>query len=93
MAICKLGAYHDVCSANANMIDVFRTIETEKDIHIHFTCVRKIAIEAPPETQFTVNDVDIIMPSTGIFELGFGLIDIYNLVFATDTEANIVYMF
>lgn len=93
MAMCKLGAYNGVCSANQNMLDIFRANEKEKDKRVLFPCIRKIAIETTPATKIKINDVDIVIPSTGIFEIGFGLIDITSLIFDSSENANIVYMF
>lgn len=58
-----------------------------------FNTVRKIAIEAPAKTKVTVNDVDITMPSTGMLEFGLDYVQITNLVFETDSDVNIIYMY
>lgn len=55
--------------------------------------MRKIAIEAPAKTKVTVNDVDITMPSTGMLEFGLDYVQITNLVFETDADVNIIYMY
>lgn len=93
ISIVHLGSYHKTCEANVNLIDVFKEDVKGKDPKMTFNYVRKIAIEAPPETELVVNDIDIIMPSTGIFELGLDYIHINNLVFKSSVDVNIIYMY
>lgn len=92
-SLAHLGSFHGVCAANTDMVKWFKEAERIKNPKIPFVSVRKIAIEAPAETLFTINDIEIKMPSTGIFELGLDYIQIYTLTFKDDVDVNIVYMY
>lgn len=93
LSLAYLGSYNGICDANVNLVDVFKKIQKEKRPNISFNTIRKIAIEAPSKTEFTINDVDIIMPSTGIFELGLDYVQIEKLVFKNSVQVNIVYLY
>ena len=87
------GSFYGTATANVNTVDVFKEAEKVKHPQFDFNTVRKIAIEAPAKTKVTVNDVDITMPSTGMLEFGLDYVQITNLVFETDSDVNIIYMY
>ena len=93
MSIVHLGSYCGTCEANKNVIDTFKETEKEKNPSMSFDAVRKIAIEAPAQSELEINGVTITMPSTGIIEFGLDLIQITSLIFKTDVSANIIYMY
>lgn len=89
----NIGAFYGVCPVEINLVDLFRKTEKEKNNQIWFKSLRKIAIEAPPKTQFKINDTTFTMPSTGIFELGLDFVQIHTLIFTNEAEVNIVYLY
>lgn len=93
LSLVSMGSYNGTVVANENLIDLFHETEKEKHPNRFFSTVRKIAIEAPSETKFIINDVEIVMPSTGIFELGLDYVQIEKLIFESSVKVNIIYMY
>lgn len=93
VSLVHLGSFHDTVTANENLIDTFITNAKQTNPSIHFNAVRKIAIEAPAGTQFSINGVDLWMPTTEIFELGLDYVQITSLIFKSSVSVNIVYMY
>lgn len=92
-SLLNMGSYQGKCQANINMVDIFKANEKVKNPSLYFKTIRKIAIEAPVKTSIYINDVKIVMPSTGIFELGLDYIQITKLEFKEPVEVNIIYLF
>ncbi len=93
VSMVHLGSYYGICKSNKNMIDTFKEIEKKKNPSMTFDAVRKIAMEAPAQTELEINGVKIIMPSTGIIEFGLDFVQITNLIFKSDVSVNIIYMY
>lgn len=93
MGMAHLSSYVGTVDANKNLVEQFMNTQKEKYPTLYFNEIKKIAIQAPEKTEFSINGEDFVMPSTGIFEVGYGLISIKELIFKTSIEANIVYMF
>lgn len=91
MALCSLGSFNGTAQKNINLVDTFKTEKKQNGI-TNFS-IKKIAIEAPPDSCLSINGIEIIMPSTGIIEFGMNYIEINSLVFAEETEVNIIYFY
>lgn len=100
MAKGHLGSFIGAVTPDVNMIDLFKAQEEEKHVlasrkwpaSIPFS-IQQLSISADPGTTFTLNTAQIVIPSTGIFELSYGLIEIESLVFHAQVNVNIVYLF
>lgn len=93
VSIVNLGSYYGICKANKNMIDTFKEVEKKKNPSMVFDTVRKIVMEAPAQTELVINGVNIVMPSTGIIEFGLDFVQITSLIFKSDVNVNIIYMY
>lgn len=93
MALVSMGSYVNTVSVGTNLIDEFIKIEKNKHPDRSFQCVKKIAIEAPGGSTLSINDIELTMPSTGILEFDYGLLDIEKLVFNDSVQVNIIYMY
>lgn len=92
-----LGSFNGTTTANVNMLDIFKKEEMEK--HENSTLafssrmiIKKIGIQCPAGTEVFINGCDIPIVS-GVFELGFGQIDVSSLVFKEAVAVNIYYMY
>lgn len=93
MGLVSLSSFVGTADAGKNLVEQFRTDQKTKHPTLHFDEIKKLAIQAPEETEFSINGENFVMPSTGIFELGYGLVDVHELTFKTSVDVNIVYMF
>lgn len=92
-----LGSFNGTTTANENMIEVFRKEELQKHPNstLSFTdrmVVKKIGIQCDPGTIVKINDAEIPIVS-GVFELGYGQIDVTSLIFTSAVSVNIYYMY
>lgn len=92
-----LGSFNGTTIANENMVNVFRTEELKKHEHstlvfTHQMVIKKIGIQCPAGTIVSINGCEIPIVS-GVFELGYGQIDVTSLIFREAVEANIYYMY
>lgn len=92
-----LGSFNGTTTANVNMLDIFRHEEMDKHENstLAFTphmTVKKIGIQCPAGTEVVINGCDIPIVS-GVFELGFGQIDVTSLIFKEAVAVNIYYMY
>ena len=92
-----LGSFNGTTTANVNMVDIFKREELAK--HPNSTLafssrmiIKKIGIQCPAGTKVIINGCDIPLV-TGVFELGYGQIDVSSLVFKESVAANIYYMY
>lgn len=92
-----LGSFNGTTTANVNMLDIFKKEEMAK--HENSTLafssrmiIKKIGIQCPAGTEVSINGCDIPIVS-GVFELGFGQIDVSSLVFKEAIAVNIYYMY
>lgn len=92
-----LGSFNGTTTANVNMLDIFKKEEMDK--HENSTLafssrmiIKKIGIQCPAGTMVSINGCDIPIVS-GVFELGFGQIDVSSLVFFEAVAVNIYYMY
>ena len=74
-------------------MDKFKSDQKKRHPQLCFGDIKKLAIQAPSNTEFLLNGENFMMPLTGIFELGYGLVNVYELIFKSDVDVNIVYMF
>ncbi len=88
----NLGSFYGKSTANQNMIEIFN-VELESSDSPTITAIRQIAIEAPSGTKLKINDVEIVMPSTGILEIPRDYTQIYSLIFDSEVDVNIVYFY
>ena len=92
-----LGSFNGVTTPNINMLDVFKKEELKKHQNsiLAFSSkmiIRKLGIQCPAGTEISINGCDIPVVS-GIFELGFGQIDVSSLIFKDSVSVNIYYMY
>lgn len=92
-----LGSFNGTTTANANMLEIFK----QNEIALHPNSVlafadrmiiKKIGIQCDAGTEVSINGCDIPIVS-GVFELGYGQIDITSLVFKQAVAVNIYYMY
>lgn len=92
-----LGSFNGVVTKDVNMIDIFKQEELKKHKNsiLAFSpkmIIKKLGIQCPAGTEVSINGSDIPIVS-GIFELGFGQIDVSSLVFKDSVSVNIYYMY
>lgn len=96
MAQGTLGSFDGVVTPNVDMLTIFK--EKELAIHPNSTLafspmiIKKIGIQTDAGTVVKINGSDIPIVS-GVFELGFGQVDIYSLVFTSSVKASVYYMY
>lgn len=93
MGLVSLSSFVGTVDADKNLVEQFKAEQKKKHPTLNFDEIKKMVIQAPEATEFSINGENFVMPSTGIFELGYGLVDVYELIFKTSVDANIVYMF
>lgn len=96
MAFCSLGSFKGTAVKDVDLVSKFKEDVFGKGItplSERYFSIKKIAIEAPEGSVLTINDVEITMPSTGILEFGMNYIAVNSLIFAEDTDVNIVYLY
>lgn len=91
-----LGSYNGKTTPNVNMLSIFRqnelSINPNSTLQFSDMVIRKIGIQTDAGTVVQINDREIPIVS-GTFELGFGQLDIYSLIFNDSVNANIYYMY
>lgn len=93
-----LGSFSGVAVPGENMVDVFKRLEIEKHEYsilnfCDFMILHKLAIECEAGTNITINGSKIPIPATGVFEIGFGQLDITSIIFDDAVEINAYYMY
>lgn len=92
----KLGSFRGMVAANQDMIAVFATEHAAESrrwpVSTGFN-IQKLAISGDPGIVFELNGVEIELPSTGVFELGYGMVEIETLVFQSAASVQIVYLY
>lgn len=92
-----LGSFNGTTTANVNMLDIFKQNEmaAHENSTLAFTdhmVIKKIGIQCEAGTEVIINGCEIPIVS-GVFELGFGQVDITSLVFKEEKSVNIYYMY
>lgn len=92
-----LGSFNGTTTANVNMLDIFKQNEmaAHENSTLAFTdhmVIKKIGIQCEAGTEVIINGCEIPIAS-GVFELGFGQVDITSLVFKEEKSVNIYYMY
>lgn len=91
-----LGSFNGKTTPNVNMLSTFKQNELSSNpnstLQFSDMVIRKIGIQTDAGTVVKINDSEIPITS-GIFELGFGQIDIYSLIFKDAVDVNIYYMY
>lgn len=96
MARGNFGSFYGTATAGTEMVSVIKNqVNFEKrkwPVSTQFKLL-KVAIVSKPGTVFKLNGNTVVLPSSGIFETGIGIIDIDSIVFDADADVNIVYMY
>lgn len=91
-----LGSFNGAAIPNVNMLPIFKQNEISANpnsiLKLSKMIIKKIGIQTDAGTVVEINDREIPIVS-GTFELGFGQIDIYSLVFKSAVNVNIYYMY
>ena len=91
-----LGSFNGVVTPNVNMLPIFKQkelrVNSNSTLQFSDMVIKKIGIQVDAGTTVKINDNEIPIVS-GVFELGFGQIDIYSLVFKNAVPVNIYYMY
>lgn len=91
-----LGSFNGKTTPNVNMLSIFKQNELSANpnstLQFSDMVIRKLGIQTDAGTVVIINDSEIPIVS-GIFELGFGQVDIYSLVFKNVVNVNIYYMY
>lgn len=93
----RLGCFSGAVTAGENMVEVFRKKEMDLNENtslsfMPFMTLKKLGIQCNPGTVVEINGCPITI-FTGVFELGFGQIDVTSIVFQNAGNANIYYMY
>ena len=90
------GSFFGTAKAGVNLIPIFRENEIKKHPNSFLKrsalIIKKIAIAAPSGTVFQLNGADFLMPANA-FEIGYGMVDIEELIFKQDTAVTITYIY
>ena len=90
------GSFFGTAKANVNLIPIFRINELKKHpdsfLKRSALIIKKIAIAAPAGTVFQLNGTDFLMPANA-FEIGYGMVDIEELIFKQDAAVTITYIY
>lgn len=90
------GSFFGTAKANVNLVPIFRRNEIQKHSNSFLKrsalVIKKIAIAAPAGTIFQLNGADFLMPANA-FEIGYGMVDIKELIFKQDTDVTITYIY
>ena len=91
------GSWIGTTAAGADMLPVLQAKEEarttpHKSVKDGFS-ILQLGISAPTGTEIEINGEAVRLPSTGVFQLSYGLIELKSLVFKTAVEANIVYVY
>ena len=73
--------------------DLLPTLAAGKTSGVGGFNIRAIAISGDPGLKFTLNDAEIELTDTGIFETGEDMIEVRRLIFATASPVNIRYLY
>lgn len=96
MSMGTLGSFNGTTTGNTNMLDIFKQNEMEQhqNSYLQFSdmVIKKIGIQCASGTEVEINGCKIPIVS-GVFELGYGQIDITSLVFESAVPVNIYYMY
>ena len=91
-----LGSFNGTTTANANMVEVFKQneITSHQRSYLQFSemVIKKLGIQCEAGTEVEINGCTIPVVS-GVFELGYGQIDVTSLVFDSAIPVNIYYMY
>lgn len=91
------GSYIGSVTAGQNMVEVLRQKEEirttrKRDLSTGFA-IMQLGISGPEGLGFRLNGERVSLPKTGVFQIGYGLVDIETLVFDSDATVNIVYIY
>lgn len=96
MALGTLGSFSGTTTPNTNMLDIFKANELlnnpNSTLKYGDMVIKKIGISAPEATTMEINGTSIFVPS-GIFELDYGQVDVYSLIFGSAVSVNIYYLY
>lgn len=96
MAVGTLGSFNGTVTPNVNMLDTFKAnelvINPNSTLKYGNMVIKKIGISAPEATTIEINGREIFLP-TGLFELGYGQVDIYSLEFRSAVPVQIYYLY
>lgn len=96
MAQGTLGSFNGAVTPNVDMLAIFKekelTLNPNSTLKFSPMIIKKIGIQTDAGTVVKINGSDIPIVS-GVFELGFGQVDIYSLVFTSSVNASIYYMY
>ena len=91
-----LGSFNGAVTPGTNMLPIFRENELavfpNSTLQFSKMVIRQIGIKTDAGAVVEINGREMPIVS-GEFEMGFGLIDIYSLVFRDAVNANIYYMY
>lgn len=96
MAQGTLGSFNGAVTPNVDMLTIFKenelTLNPNSTLKFSPMIIKKIGIQTDAGTVVKINGSGIPIVS-GVFELGFGQVDIYSLVFTSSVNASIYYMY
>ena len=68
MGLVSLSSFVGTVDADKNLVEQFKAEQKKKHPTLNFDEIKKLAIQAPEATEFSINGENFVMPSTGIFE-------------------------
>ncbi|MEG2621422.1 MAG: hypothetical protein RSC06_00855 [Clostridia bacterium] len=97
MSANTFGSWNGTTTAGADMLEVLKEKEnsrtTKKRSMSAGFSILQLGISAPENTVLFVNGEKVTIPKSGVFQLGYGLVEIESLVFEAAVTVSIVYVF
>lgn len=92
MARGQIGSYVGKVKAGEDIIPVLGEGKSSRPHSTGFS-IQKIAISGTAGLRFRVNDAEIELTETGVFETSEGMIEVKRLVFLSDADVNIRFLY
>lgn len=91
-----IGSFNGQATPDTNMIDVFRDDNRLRMSSFHHATsfhLLHLVINANAGTTFNLDGAQIVMPTTGVFEVCGEMTPLESLIFSEDAMVNIIYYF
>lgn len=96
MSQAYLGSFSGTVTPGANMLDIFKQNELVDNpnsiLNFSKMSLKMISMSCPAGTSVKINGKEIVL-YTGVFELGFGIIEVTSLEFSEAVDMNAYYLF
>lgn len=93
MALGNIGAFTGKVEKDVDYINIFENEIKNKHPAWTFSRIHQMSIEAPEGTTVIINGVNITIPSSGVLQFGYDIINLNSLVFTENVDVNIIYIY